>query len=323
VIALSKALTGWRVSGRNSDEIDEPFSYYDTDRHDTENKQLSHRFENQIITNTEENEYKDVISIILNQSETAKFICRKIYRHLVHQDISSIIEENIIVPLATLFTESNWELKPVLRKLLSSKHFYSSEFFGTIITNPIEHVLKTLNVTKTPIPEDIITSNEFHYNFHSKAKNMQMEYFGPPNVAGWKAYYQAPLFYRIWISAVTLPIRMDLTDDLVLRNIKVNDYKLSIDPLALVDQIPTDISLDPELLIADLVKYFYCQPMAQVQLDALKEILIPGLPNFEWTIEYGNYLNPNTTSEELKMAVENKLKNLFRAMMTLPEYFVG
>ncbi|MBT8220902.1 MAG: DUF1800 domain-containing protein [Bacteroidia bacterium] len=322
VVALAKALTGWRVQGSNSDEIDEPFSYYDPNRHDTGEKLLSHRFDNVVISNSEENEYKEVIAIILGKTEVAKYICRKLYRYFVHHHISETIEQNIIEPLATIFMDNEWELKPVLQTLLTSEHFYSSEFFGTIITNPIEHIIKTLNITKIEIPQDDITTYEFHNNFHIKARNMQMEYFGPPNVAGWKVYYQAPAYYRNWISAVTLPLRMDFTDDLNLRRIRANEFDLSIDPLKIVDQIPTDISLDPNLLIQDLITVFYCQPMAQVQRDALKEILIPGLPDFEWTVEYGNYLDPNTTSEELKMAVRNKLKNLFRAMMTLPEYFV-
>ena len=36
---------------------------------------------------------------------------------------------------------------------------------------------------------------------------MGMEYYVPPNVAGWKAYYQAPLYDNIWINASTLQKR--------------------------------------------------------------------------------------------------------------------
>ena len=43
-------------------------------------------------------------------------------------------------------------------------------------------------------------------------------------------------------------------------------------------------------------------------IDALKDILIPGLPDFEWTIEYTNFLE-NPTDDALRISVENKLRN--------------
>jgi hypothetical protein len=59
--------------------------------------------------------------------------------------------------------------------------------------------------------------------------------------------------------------------------------------------------------------------LSQAQLDNLKEVLIPGLPDFEWTVEYGLYLN-EPTNEVYKGAVENRLKPLFAAIMALPEF---
>jgi len=191
-----------------------------------------------------------------------------------------------------------------------------------MIKNPIEHIASILHSTKTTIPQDDVTKYEFGNYFFIRARNMQMEYFSPPNVAGWKAYYQAPAYYRLWISSVTLPERIDLTDDLVLRRVTRNNIRLSIDPLAYVDAIPTDISTDVNLLLNDLASSFFCQPLDPTQLLALKDVLLPGLPDMEWNMEYGNYLNPDTTSDELQRAIQNKLKDLFRAMMTMPEFFL-
>jgi hypothetical protein len=50
--------------------------------------------------------------------------------------------------------------------------------------------------------------------------------------------------------------------------------------------------------------------------------LIPGLPDFEWTVEYGDYVN-DPTNEDLAMGVENKLRNLLTAMLTMPEYYLS
>jgi hypothetical protein len=66
----------------------------------------------------------------------------------------------------------------------------------------------------------------------------------------------------------------------------------------------------------DLVLPF---PLTQGQLDSLKELLIPGLPDFEWTVEYGQYLN-DPTNETTKKAVENRLIPLFVGLLGLPEF---
>ncbi len=319
---LAKALTGWRAFGRRSEEIDTPYSEYVGNRHDTSTKTLSHRFGNATISDNGKDEYLDVINTIFQQDEVAKFICRKLYRYFLQETISPSTEIQVIEPLADILRSNNYEIEPVLRTLFASEHFYDPNCIGTMIKNPLEQIVSAINTTKTVIPQDDRTKYEFGYYFHQRGKTMQMEYFNPPNVAGWKAYYQEPSYYRLWISSVTLPERVDFIDDLVIRSVKKNDYRLAIDPLGYVDQVPTDISKDPNLLIADLASTFFCNPLDTAQVDGLKEILIPGLPDFEWTVEYGNYLDPATTSDELKKAIENKLQDLFRAMLTMPEFFL-
>jgi hypothetical protein len=47
--------------------------------------------------------------------------------------------------------------------------------------------------------------------------------------------------------------------------------------------------------------------------------LIPGLPDFEWSVEYSDYL---ATPANLALAnsVKNKLKNLFSVMVRMSEF---
>ena len=56
-------------------------------------------------------------------------------------------------------------------------------------------------------------------------------------------------------------------------------------------------------------------------MDFLKEILIPGLPDYEWTIEYGEYLG-DPTDPDKKDGVEGKLQALFEAMLKMPEFYL-
>ena len=68
-----------------------------------------------------ESELRGLIDKILEQDETAKYICRKLYRFFVSRNISEEIEDDIIVPLAATF-RTNYNLTEVITQLLKSKH---------------------------------------------------------------------------------------------------------------------------------------------------------------------------------------------------------
>ena len=144
--------------------------------------------------------------------------------------------------------------------------------------------------------------------------------FEPPDVAGWKAFYQEPGFYQIWISASTLSPRMDFTNAFALKGIRVAGRDIIIDALTFAEKIEN--GTDPNVLINEFIKILFPQPITQSQKDALKEALIPGLPDFEWTVEYGDYL-ANPTDEDLKSGAENRLRALIQAMLVMPEYYLS
>ena len=51
----------------------------------------------------------------------------------------------------------------------------------------------------------------------------------------------------------------------------------------------------------------------------LKEVLIPGIPDYEWTIEYNEYLG-NPDNDVLAAGIYTKLLELFKTMLSLAEY---
>ncbi len=76
---------------------------------------------------------------------------------------------------------------------------------------------------------------------------------------------------------------------------------------------------DPIVLIDQLAALVLPEEITDDQKSYLKSILLPGLPDYEWTVEYNEYLaNPN--NRELKTAVENRLRGMIAGMMSLPEY---
>ena len=136
VKAAAKVLTGWRVNNTTLT------SYFDSNKHDSANKQFSSFFNNTVIagkTGTAgANETDDLINMIFQQNEVAKFICRRLYMWFVYYDIDATVEKNVIEPLATIFRNNNYDIKPVMEALLKSEHFYDSLSMGCSIKSPID-----------------------------------------------------------------------------------------------------------------------------------------------------------------------------------------
>ena len=55
------------------------------------------------------------------------------------------------------------------------------------------------------------------------------------------------------------------------------------------------------------------------QIDFFKESLIPGLPDFEWTVEYNNHL-ADPDNALLKLSIQVKLLSLFLKMLNAPDF---
>jgi hypothetical protein len=80
-----------------------------------------------------------------------------------------------------------------------------------------------------------------------------------------------------------------------------------------------DNVVDPNDLIQGIAQIMYPVLLTQDQINAFKEVLIPGLPDFEWTVEYQAYLN-DPTNDDVRVPVESKLRALIRSMLARPEY---
>lgn len=315
---IARALTGWTIDFAGFQAAGpHPPAIFRINRHDTGSKTLSHRFNNVVINNAGAEEYKTVVDIILEQEEVSRYMARKLYRWFVYYHIDAEIEANVIEPLAALMRQENYEMKPVITALLSSEHFYHENAIGCMIKSPIDFTASFIKTFEVELPFNQNQIYTMWFLLHGLNATMQQDMFTPPNVAGWKAYYQDPIFYRNWINSVTLTIRRAVTDGMASGQIPAFDRPWGIDVLKVVDKIPN--ATDPNAMIAGLVSLALPWPLTQAQLDYLKEILIPGLPDFEWTIEYGAYLF-DPTNDTIRMAVELRLRALFLALMGLPEF---
>lgn len=316
----SKVLTGFRDRGHNG-AAENYRTQYRQNQHDTSRKQFSAAFDHTVIVNNNENEYKDLISMIFAQKETARFIVRKFYRWFVYYVIDEAAEQNVIEPLAQLMVDNGYEVKPVLRALFSSTHFYDHVNQGCLIKNPLDFnisVVRNLPMQQ-PGPDDYQGQYLLWYYLAIEGEKQQMSLVNPPNVAGWSAYYQEPQFYELWINSVTLPHRTKFTNAFS-NGIRRSGRVIGIDPLAFVPQVSDP--MDPNVLITELAQLVFPQGITEKQLVFLKDILLPGLPDYEWPLEYGEYLT-NPEDEDLENAINNKLKAVIRTMFSMAEFHLS
>ncbi len=313
VAEIARALTGW-VFDLNPDNTLE--SLYVHPRHDTDQKQLSHRFDNAIIDNANAEEYKNVIDIILQKKETARYICRQLHIWFVGSNITEEVEANIIEPMAQIMYDSNYEVTPALKALLSSEYFLDGTHYGCMITSPIDYLFKIINTMEIPFPGTEIEKYFFWEAIGGASAQMEMSIFSIPSVAGWKSYYQAPNFYQFWISSVSLGSRQDISTVLV-NGVNLGDQRLEIDVINFISKL--DGATDPNKLIAGIAENIFVLPLSQNQIDFLKEVLIPGLPDFEWTVEYGEFLE-DPEDPDKRNAITSKLKSLIFTMVKMPEF---
>ena len=318
---IARILTGWKDQGFRATDNTPVGSYFRSAQHDTGIKTLSARFDQAVIENEGEVEYKTLIDLIFTRRETARYICRKLYRWFVYHIIDPQTEDLVIEPMADLLIQHDFEIQPVLSILLSSQHFYDANTIGCLIKNPLDFLFSTVKNLEIKLPEEDL--NLYYKSLlvlFDLAKLLQMSYGDPPSVAGWSAYYQGPSYYEIWINSVTLPYRMNFTKAITLAGIRQGQVKVIADVLSLVNKLENPSDIDS--LLSQLIRLLFPLDLTDKQKQHLKDILIPGLPDYEWTIEYVNYLN-NLEDESIVKSMENKLRILFDAMLSLPEFHLS
>lgn len=318
---ISKILTGWRDRGFYTGDPDQAVeSVFIAARHDTSTKTLSEKFNNAVISNNGDQEYADLIDVIFEQEEVSRFICRKLYRYFVYYVINEDIEQNVIEPMAQILRDNDYDIVPALRALLSSEHFYDDLNKGVMIKNPMDFIYSAAKGLKMNFSDNAVQRYAFNLQFSYILEPLEMLPFFMPSVAGWPAYYQEPSYYRIWINSVTLPLRQNITDGVAWTGFNVGGFVNAVDALQLVNDLIDPY--DPNKVIEEFALLLFPNGVTANQIDFLKEALIFGLPDFEWTTEYANYI-ADPADEELANAVALKVRNLLSTMMKLSEFYLS
>ncbi len=182
------------------------------------------------------------VAAILDQDACAKFIVRKIYAFFV-ADVPpderggerSLPQPQraAISELANSLRLNNYELKPMLRRMFLSEHFYSPRFMNEQIKSPAQLVVGAIRSLHTPVRDLSILADAMD----KMGQNLLL----PPSVKGWEGG-------RAWINTSTMFIRQNVMAFLVSgRTPKGFDPTSKTDPYD-ATQLITDLhERDPNL----------------------------------------------------------------------------
>ncbi|PZR23995.1 MAG: hypothetical protein DI535_22905 [Citrobacter freundii] len=322
VKAAARILTGYKLDDKKFE------SSFDPSRHDEADKEFSSFYNNTVIKGKKgpegAQETDELIAMLLEQQEVSKFICRKLYRFFVYHSIDATTEKNVIEPMAALFRKKDYEIKPVLEMLFSSKHFFDPANFNSMIKSPVDFTVGLCREYDIHFPDagNYVDLYNLWDQLRGQSASMQQDIGDPPNVAGWQAYYQDPQYDKLWISSDTLPRRNIYTDRMVSNGIARNNIKVIIDTIAFTKTL-SDPS-NPDQLINDAVSRLYNMDLPAADKAFIKSsILLSGLTGMQsdhyWTDSWNNYLSNPGDKKNTDQLVK-KLKALYKYLMNRPEY---
>lgn len=322
VRAAARVLTGWTVNWESIHSEGPPESYFNADAHHTGNKQFSAFYGNKVIQGKAgmagAEELDEMLEMIFATSESSKFIARKLYTFFVASEISALAETNVIEPLAAIIKGNNYNIRPALKALLSSSHFYHPEIMGALIKSPMDFILGLWRNFDMPKAENPLGEKDFYSAILWNMGNIGMELGDPPNVAGWPPYYQAPNYDKIWINTDSITKRALASDSMIFWGYWISDsVKVNANLLEYVKGFENPE--DPNALINEFVMLNLGLELNETQIEMTKKILLNGQEqDYYWTGAWLTYLaSPNDESNAT--IVLNRLKPAFQLLLQMGE----
>jgi uncharacterized protein (DUF1800 family) len=134
----------------------------------------------------------DIINIIFEQPAAARYLPRRLFEHFGYMRP----EDSLVDELAAVFSRSNFEVRPLMRAILTSRAFYSPRAMRSQVKTPTQLVVGTarlLGLNRMPIAQ-LVRAMDL----------MGQALFIPPNVGGWPRGDS-------WITTATILIRYNFS----------------------------------------------------------------------------------------------------------------
>ena len=131
----------------------------------------------------------DIINLLLEQKQTAKFITKKIYKYFVNDTVDEVRVEW----LSNRFFQNGYDIKKMLEDIYTSDWFYAEKNIGTRIKSPIELLTGIRRLLPMQMEND---QSQLLFQ-----RTLGQILFYPPNVAGWPGG-------KNWIDSSSLMLRL-------------------------------------------------------------------------------------------------------------------
>jgi hypothetical protein len=251
----ARAFTGW---GHDGDE----FQFRERD-HDTGIKQFMGRQGNF--------DGDDIIEIILQHKACAPYMAGRFVNYFAFETVET--DADVLESLGNVLRENRWEVRPMLRTLLTSRLFYSQRAMGTQIKSPIQLVVGTIRMLDLQFPAFRL--------LQSQLNQMGQVPLAPPNVKGWPGgklwINTSTLFVRyntgVWLTGGEIPVLGDVQRAGAARNAGRRE-RLLAQRLGGVQLEVKPVDLDTPEQVADYwVRRLIQRPIASEKMQTLADSL--------------------------------------------------
>lgn len=172
----ARAFTGWGFNPRGE-------FMFRRNQHDFDTKTVLGR--------TGNFEGEEIIALLLEQKQTARFISRKVYRYFVNETV----DETKLSWLADRFYANGYDIGKLVEDIFTSDWFYEEKNIGTRIKSPVELIAGIRRLLPMQLEND---QSQLLFE-----RALGQVLFFPPNVAGWPGG-------KNWIDSSSLMLRLRL-----------------------------------------------------------------------------------------------------------------
>lgn len=125
-------------------------------------------------------DFQGIIDLTLAQPEAARYVAKNLFTLFIHDHPSDVQ----VQVLADQFVEGNFEIAPLVRRLLMSNEIFRDEAMGNQVASPVEHVVGVFRTL------DVHLESEDSQGFQLTRLVRDLEAAGqdllnPPGVEGW------------------------------------------------------------------------------------------------------------------------------------------
>jgi uncharacterized protein (DUF1800 family) len=272
-------------------------------------------------------ELDDLMDMIFDNAETARFMVRKLYRFFVYHFISEEVEQDIIVPLAQNFLTNDYSIPDMLKVLFKSQHFYdedtpattSDNNIGALIKSPVDVFTTILRFFDVTTPDRGTDTSNFYTDFEflvSKLVDQGLNFYEPFEVAGYPAYHQIPGYNRNWIMTSSLAHRYQTGDILMKRGGLGSEISIQMDVL---DWAENSGEVDPTMstdIVAVITKNLLAVTLTTERFNYfLNTVFLDTLTQATWLSEWNKYVGGGDD-----LVVRERLETLVSSIIQTPEF---